>query len=140
MIRRIITLHTSLYTIVKTMASTLNAQWQNQLFSAFALQEVLDNPVEGETPQSRLKQIGMMTVLYMMHQSHEKLTLSNIIEITGLTRNGVKESIEPLVARGILRETRVKNSMGRGTARQFEFCPEVFERLKLGIHQRKPQT
>ncbi|WP_018099466.1 hypothetical protein [Sinorhizobium meliloti] len=122
------------------MASTLNAQWQNQLFSAFALQEVLDNPVEGETPQSRLKQIGMMTVLYMMHQSHEKLTLSNIIEITGLTRNGVKESIEPLVARGILRETRVKNSMGRGTARQFEFCPEVFERLKLGIHQRKPQT
>ena len=122
------------------MARALNAHWQSQLFAAYALQEVLDKPIDGETPQSRLKQLGMMTVLYMMHQSHEKLTLSNIVKITGLTRNAVAESIDPLVERGILTETIVKNSMGRGTARQFEFCPEVFERLKLGIDQRKPQT
>jgi hypothetical protein len=122
------------------MARALNAHWQSQLFAAYALQEVLDKPIDGETPQSRLKQLGMMTVLYMMHQSHEKLTLSNIVKITGLTRNAVAESIDPLVERGILTETIVKNSMGRGTARQFEFSPEVFERLKLGIDQRKPQT
>ncbi|SDA87665.1 MarR family transcriptional regulator [Sinorhizobium sp. NFACC03] len=122
------------------MTSAHNAQWQSQLFSAFALQEILDNPVEGETPQSRLKQIGMMTVLYMMHQRHEQLTLSNVIEITGLTRNGVKESIDPLVERGILRETLGKNSMGRGTARQFEFCPEVFERMKAQIGGRRSET
>lgn len=78
----------------------------------------------------------MMTVLYMMHQSHEKLTLSNIVKITGLTRNAVAESIDPLVERGILTETIVKNSMGRGTARQFEFCPEVFDLLKLSPEQR----
>lgn len=105
------------------MTSALNAHWQSQLFSAYALQEVFDKPVEGETPQSRLKQVGMMTVLYMMHQNHEKLTLSNICQITGLTRNAVAESIDPLIERGILTETIVKNSMGRGTARQFEFCP-----------------
>ncbi|MEI2298725.1 MarR family transcriptional regulator [Ensifer sp. MJa1] len=120
------------------MTSTLNAHWQSQLFSAYALQEVFDKPVEGETPQSRLKQVGMMTVLYMMHQNHEKLTLSNISKITGLTRNAVAESIDPLIERGILTETIVKNSMGRGTARQFAFCPDVFDRLRLGPEQGKP--
>ena len=122
------------------MTSALNAHWQSQLFSAYALQEVFDKPVEGETPQSRLKQVGMMTVLYMMHQNHEKLTLSNITKITGLTRNAVAESIDPLIERGILTETIVKNSMGRGTARQFEFCPDVFERLRLSPEQKKPGT
>ncbi|WVT77612.1 MarR family transcriptional regulator (plasmid) [Sinorhizobium chiapasense] len=122
------------------MTSALNAHWQSQLFSAYALQEVFDKPVEGETPQSRLKQVGMMTVLYMMHQNHEKLTLSNISQITGLTRNAVAESIDPLIERGILTETIVKNSMGRGTARQFEFSPDVFDRLRLSPEQRKPGT
>ncbi|WP_090427436.1 MarR family transcriptional regulator [Ensifer sp. OV372] len=119
------------------MTSALNAHWQSQLFSAYALQEVFDKPVEGETPQSRLKQVGMMTVLYMMHQNHEKLTLSNISQITGLTRNAVAESIDPLIERGILTETIVKNSMGRGTARQFEFRPDVFDRLRLSPEQQK---
>ena len=32
-------------------------------FSAFIMNEILDNPLEDETPQSRLKQIGMMNVL-----------------------------------------------------------------------------
>lgn len=115
------------------MTGALDAYWQNKLFSAYALQEVLDKPIEGETPQSRLKQVGMMTVLYVMQQNDQKLTLSNIIEITGLTRNAVAESINPLIERGILTETIVKNSMGRGTARQFEFCPAGFDRVSLPL-------
>lgn len=114
------------------MTSTRKPELQAQRFSALTLEEVLDKPVEGETPQSRLKQVGMMTVLYLMHQRHEKLTLANIKEVTGMTRNTVKESIDPLVARGILRETIVKNSVGRGTAWQYEFGPEIIEKLKLG--------
>ena len=112
------------------MASARDTEWQDQRFSALALQKVLENPVEGETPQSRLKQLGMMTVLYRMHQMGEKLTLANIKSVTGMTRNTVKESVDPLVARGILQETIVKNSVGRGTAWQYEFAPEIFERLK----------
>ncbi|MET3794944.1 MarR family transcriptional regulator [Aquamicrobium terrae] len=122
------------------MTSALNAHWQNQLFSAYALQEIFDRPIEGETPQSRLKQIGMMTVLYMMHQSHQKMTLSNISKITGLTRNAVVESIDPLVERGVLTETIVKNSMGRGTARQFAFSPEVFEQLRVDTGRRQDEA
>jgi hypothetical protein len=44
-----------------------------------------------------------------------------------MTRNGVVETMDLLVERGVLVETLGKNSMGRGTARQFELSPAVFE-------------
>lgn len=113
------------------MASNLSERWQSQALSVFAVREILEKPIEGESAQSRIKQIGMMNILYMMHQSHEKLTLSNIIQFTGMTRGGVIETMDLLVERGILVETLGKNSMGRGTARQFEFSPQVFDALRV---------
>ncbi|OBZ97588.1 transcriptional regulator (plasmid) [Pararhizobium polonicum] len=112
------------------MASNLSDRWQSQALSVFAVREILEKPIEGESAQSRIKQIGMMNILYMMHQAHQKLTLSNIIEITGMTRGGVIETIDLLVERGILLETLGKNSMGRGTARQFEFSQQVFDAFR----------
>ncbi|MEY9773122.1 transcriptional regulator [Sinorhizobium fredii] len=112
------------------MTRALNLQWHSLAFSAFIFHEIVDNPLQDETPQSRLKQIGMMSVLYIMHQGHQQLTLSSIVEITGLTRTGVTETIDPLVRRGVLTEKFVKNSMGRGKARQFEIAPTILEKIR----------
>ncbi|ASY71993.1 hypothetical protein N181_04880 [Sinorhizobium fredii USDA 205] len=112
------------------MTRALNLQWHSLAFSAFIFHEIFDNPLQDETPQSRLKQIGMMSVLYIMHQAHQQLTLSSIVEITGLTRTGVAETIDPLVRRGVLTEKFVKNSMGRGKARQFEIAPTILEKIR----------
>ena len=112
------------------MASNLSERWQNQALAHFGLREILEKPIEDETPQSRIKQIGMLNVLYMMHQAHEPLTLSSVIKITGMTRGGVIETMDMLVQRGILTETLGKNSMGRGTARQFEFARHVFDQIR----------
>ncbi|MCZ7866010.1 MULTISPECIES: transcriptional regulator [Agrobacterium] len=111
------------------MASNLSERWQAQALSVFTVREILEKPIEGESAQSRIKQIGMMNILYLMHQAHQKLTLSKVIEITGMTRGGVVETIDLLVRRGILKETLGRNSMGRGTARQFEFSQQVFAAL-----------
>jgi len=111
------------------MTRALKTQWHNLAFSGLILHEILDHPLEDETPQARLKQVGMMTILYTMTQAHQKLTLSNIIEVTELTRSGVKETVDLLVKRGMLTETRVTNSMGRGTARQFEISADLLEKL-----------
>ncbi len=111
------------------MTRALKAQWHNLAFSGLILHEILDHPLDDETPQARLKQVGMMTILYSMNQSHQKLTLSNIMEITALTRSGVKETVDLLVKRGMLKESLVKNSMGRGTARQFEISEILLEKL-----------
>ena len=112
------------------MASNLSERWQHQALALFGLREILEKPIEDETPQSRIKQIGMLNVLYMMHQAHEPLTLASVIKITGMTRGGVIETMDLLVQRGILTETLGKNSMGRGTARQFEFARHVFDQIR----------
>ena len=104
------------------MASTLSAQSQNLAFSGRVMREIMDNPVEAETPQARLKQVGMMMVLHSMVQAQQSLTLTSIMEITHLTRSGVKETIDQLIARQMLTETMVKNALGRGMARQFEIA------------------
>ncbi len=111
------------------MTRALKAQWHNLAFSGLILHEILDHPLDDETPQARLKQVGMMTILYSMNQSHQRLTLSNIMDITALTRSGVKETVDLLVKRGMLKESLVKNSMGRGTARQFEISEILLEKL-----------
>ncbi len=111
------------------MTRALKAQWHNLAFSGLILHEILDHPLDDETPQARLKQVGMMTILYSMNQCHQRLTLSNIMDITALTRSGVKETVDLLVKRGMLKESLVKNSMGRGTARQFEISEILLEKL-----------
>ncbi len=72
----------------------------------------------------------MMSILYHMHIGQVPLTLTNIIEETGLTRTGVAETVDQLVQRKILTETLAKNMLGRGTARRFYIAPTLFERLK----------
>lgn len=113
------------------MAGNITERLRNQALALFGLREILEKPLENETPQSRIKQIGMLNVLYMMHQTHEPLTLASVIKITGMTRGGVLETMDQLVERGILTETLGKNSMGRGTARQFEFARNVFEHIRI---------
>ncbi|GAA3102341.1 transcriptional regulator [Rhizobium viscosum] len=111
------------------MTRALKTQWHNLAFSGLILHEILDHPLEDETPQARLKEIGMMTILYTMTLANQRLTLSNIIEVTALTRSGAKETVNLLVERGMLKETIVKNSLGRGTARQFEISEELLKKL-----------
>ena len=112
------------------MTRALKSQLHSLAFSGLILHEILDNPMQGETPQARVKEIGMMTILYTMTQTHQKLNLTNIMEITELTRSGVKETVDLLVKRGMLTETMVTNSMGRGTARQFEISKSLLDKLQ----------
>ncbi|MGN8024335.1 MarR family transcriptional regulator [Phyllobacterium sp. 22229] len=109
------------------MPSPLAAQRKSLAFSSRVLRRIMDNPRSNETAQSRLKQVGMMSVLYHMHISHIPLTLTTIIGQTGLTRSGVAETVDQLLARHILAETMERNSLGRGTARRFHIDEDLFE-------------
>ncbi|MDQ0563026.1 hypothetical protein QO004_004835 [Rhizobium mesoamericanum] len=100
-----------------------------QAFMTMSINQILNNPLEGETPSARLKQVGLMTVIGALNG--EPLTLSRLVDITGLTRSGVGECMGPLVERGILVEEMGKNSMGRGMARQFHLSPVFIDTLGL---------
>ncbi|TJW00097.1 MAG: hypothetical protein E5W97_30030 [Mesorhizobium sp.] len=95
-----------------------------------SMNQILANPVEGETPSAHLKQIGLMTVIGCLKSEDPVITITRLTELTGLTRSAVAETIGPLVERGLLVEKMGKNSMGRGVARQFEISPAFIETLR----------
>lgn len=53
-----------------------------------------------------------------LHMRGRPINLTQLAEITGLTRG----AIDPLVTSGVLTEAWVKNSMGRGKAREFHIA------------------
>lgn len=88
------------------------------------MSQLLDHQIfsvrlEGETPSSRLKQYGIAVLALNLHTQGKSITLTQLTEITGLTRGAIEDAIDPLVTRGVLAEAWVKNSMGRGKAREF---------------------
>jgi DNA-binding MarR family transcriptional regulator len=116
----------------KTKASPFDVRWQNLTLAAVLLREIMEKPLEGETPQARLKQLGMMNLIYTLHMANLPLTLTQITEVTGLTRGGAAETIDQLVARGLLTEQWGTNAMGRGKAKEYAISTAIFEALKSG--------
>lgn len=98
---------------------------REQVSLTLIVNQIMSNPLAGESASSRLKQVALMTVIYVSVPGEGLLGLSDLIKVTGLTRGGIIETIEPLVRRGLLIETMGKNSMGRGTARYFGIASSV---------------
>lgn len=95
--------------------------------------QIMANPLEDEMPAARLKQIALMSVIVIekLHTAPSPITLTQLVDMTGLTRTGTIQSVEPLVQRGLLVESMGRNSMGRGTARQFQLSPAVLRNLAI---------
>ncbi|MCW0001814.1 hypothetical protein OE766_26725 [Pararhizobium sp. YC-54] len=102
-----------------------------QAYMAMSMNQILANPLEGETPSAHLKQIALMTVIGSLKSDDPMITLTRLTETTGLTRSALAEMIGPLVERGLLVEKMGKNAMGRGMARQFEISPAFLQTLGL---------
>lgn len=107
------------------MASLGDSPYASLAFTAFTMKQILENPLAGETATSRMKQIGMINVIYQMQLTNIEATINNIMNISRLSRDAVVESTTPLVARNLLREEQVLNSAGRGRAFRFVIPDEV---------------
>ena len=108
-----------------TISERMKDGFFEQILFAVIQGRILGDLLAEESATSRLKQIGLMTVICALSVDQKILTLAKLIEVTGLTRSGVVETVNPLAKRGLLIETMGKNAMGRGTARQFEIAPAV---------------
>jgi DNA-binding MarR family transcriptional regulator len=98
---------------------------REQFWLTMIVNQIMSNPLDGESASSRLKQVALMMVIHASLPHDGLVSLTDLARITGLTRGGIIETIEPLVRRGLLVETMGKNSMGRGTARYFEIASSV---------------
>ncbi len=98
-------------------------------FAATALKEILDYPIEGETGSARMKQIGFLCLIHQLQIAGADTTFTNIMAITGLQRTSIVEFVAPLVARKLLIESHIKNTMGRGKATKVEIPQEFLVRV-----------
>lgn len=90
------------------------------------MKQILDNPLDGETPTSRMKQIGMINLIYQMQLTNIETTITNIMNISRLSRDAVYESTTPLLTRKLLLEEQVLNTAGRGRAYRLVIPEEIF--------------
>lgn len=113
------------------MKSHNTSMWTQLNFPAVVMRHIIEKPVEGETPSGRLKQVGMMSVIYYLQMDGQETTVNNIIRYSGVSRSAFFEIIPPLLARNLLREERILNAAGRGRASKFFIPDEFFESLAL---------
>jgi len=111
------------------MSSPVDSRWHNAALATLITHEIMSKPLPDETPNLRLRQLGMMNLLFSMENADTPLTITAVTEVTGMARKAALETIEPLVARGLLVESWGVPSHGKGKARQFQISPEVFKLL-----------
>lgn len=108
--------------------SQAKARLAYQLVQDRALYQIFNQPMEDETPGSRLRQFGMVIVLIDLHIRGQAGTVTKIVDVTGMTRGAVEEVLRPLGERGLVKSTWIKNSIGRGKARLFFIAQSAFPR------------
>jgi hypothetical protein len=107
------------------MVPKLPPQLAHSVLSAVTTYHVFGQILDGESPGSRLRQYGLMAIILELHAQRIPITITSLAEVTGLSRPSLEELLNPLVKRGLLTETWVKNALGRGKARQFAIAQVV---------------
>ncbi|NTA59817.1 hypothetical protein G6L32_14335 [Agrobacterium tumefaciens] len=103
-------------------------------FTAAISKRILrENHLEGESGTSRLKQIAFITIVYQMQIAEEECNYNKMSKITGLPRATLSHISSPLIAKSLLKEKRVLNSIGRGHSYVLFVPDEVLIELKPTI-------
>lgn len=111
------------------MKNPSEAEWQSSTFTAAVMRLVLQNPLGGETATNRIKQIGFMGIIYQMRAVGLDTTVSEIMRASTLSRAAIFEVATPLIERGLLREEKVLNTMGRGRASRLYIPEHIFNNI-----------
>lgn len=98
------------------MPQALSAQREALTFRTKSPRLILDNPFDDEPAQARLNQFALLNIHHHMQISAKKLTLKDILELKGLTRGSIYQTVDLLAKRNLISETFVKNSLGQGRA------------------------
>ena len=98
-------------------------------FGQYVMKLIVDNPLPGETAASRMKQIGMMTIMHHMAVTGIETTATNIVKNSGISRPSLSEVLQPLVDRKLLREEIRRNALGHGKVLVYHFDDALSEAM-----------
>ncbi|CAN7631167.1 MULTISPECIES: winged helix-turn-helix domain-containing protein [Rhizobium/Agrobacterium group] len=104
--------------------------WLAQATFVAALGDILKTPLADETPAAKLKQLGMLVYIIELIGQDKPITLTSLVEASGLARSAVGDIMDKLVEKGCLIESMGRNAWGRGKARQFRVSASIFDRIR----------
>lgn len=105
--------------------------WSSISFSAYLMQQIMEYPREGETTNSRMRQVTTLLMVFYAQASKNPPKGAEIAEYFGVARNVIQETLDLLIERGLLVEEEVPNSSRHGQGRkalQYSIPNEVFTR------------
>jgi DNA-binding MarR family transcriptional regulator len=82
------------------------------------IDRILDEVFPDETGASRMQQIALFTLIFVLEGRGEPVTASRVAELTGHSYGQIHTHVQKLVKRGIIERTRIPNRLGRGQAWQ----------------------
>lgn len=94
-------------------------------FNDAVIDEIFGQPQPDETPASRLKQVGLMMMLHRMQRQGVETTMPRTVAATGVSRAAATVILKPLLTRGTLIESRIRNVTGKGHAIRLDFCAQL---------------
>ena len=101
----------------------------SSLFAALTMKMVLDNPLPDETPSHRVKQIGLLSIMYYMMSNDIPTTAPNIVKHTGLSRTTLNLVVKPLFTRDMLSDLYEPTSKTGGPIRCFVFSESLIAKI-----------
>src|SRR5262245_40605397 len=79
------------------------------------LDRILENAFPGESGASRLQQVGLFTLIYVL-QDDEIVTARRLSQLTGQSEGDVSNQLKKLIALDLIDRTQTVNRQGRGPA------------------------
>src|SRR5262245_21114753 len=80
------------------------------------LERILDNAFPGESGASRLQQIGLFTLIYLLQDNEEPVTARRLSRLTGQPEGDVGSQLKKLIALDLVERTAILQQQGRGRA------------------------
>lgn len=106
--------------------------WTTDLYTAFFMKEIMECPRDSETPNSRMRQLSIILMVFHAQSTKGPPKGAEIAEYVGITRNGIQKTLDQLVGRGLLAEEEVPNGSKYGQGRkafQYSISNEVLRVL-----------
>lgn len=82
------------------------------------VERILSDVLPDETGASRLQQVGLFTLVFMLQGDKKAVTASRLAQITGQSEGEIGKKLQKMIDLELLKRTEIRNKQGRGRAYQ----------------------
>lgn len=110
------------------------------LFAAAMMRRILTEPPPDENGVARIRQIGLMMLIYNIQSRGMDPTTNKIEEVSGLDRRKIYEIVKELEAKKLLATVAITNRHNKGRVFKYVIPDAVLDPLSIEDFNATPST